>query len=117
MTTRSLTIIPCAALLLMAPLSASFAQTAIDQAAPLPPANTLVASPAVAPISPGQHNRPAHPRCRHHAAGGKGDKHGKGCKAGHHRKGLQIQSQLERIEQRQILIETMLRQLLSRSSM
>ena len=105
MTTRSLTTIGCAALLLIAPLSASVAQTAIDQAAPLPPAATLVAPPPVA--GPGQTNQPKHPRCRHHAAGGKGGK------AGHHRRGLQIQNQLERIEQRQILIETMLRQLLS----
>ena len=109
---RSLTTIPFAALLLMAPLSASFAQTAIDQTAPAAIA-PLTGPAGSGPAGPGPQGRSDHPRCRQHAGGHQG---GQGGRAGHHRRGLQIQAQLERIEQRQVQIETMLHQLLTRNN-
>ena len=108
MTHCSRIIIPFAALLLVAPLSASIAQTAEQTPTAAPTAATSAA------ILPGPQGKSSHPRCRHHGAGGKTGGHG-GGKAGHHGKRKLVLEQLERIEQRQILIETMLRQLLARS--
>ena len=120
MTHRSPLTTALMALLLSAPLSIASAQEQAADALPAiaSEAGATAASPAPA-TSPSGHHRFC-PKHKGQSHGQKTGHHGgKRCSGKHggkkHAKHQQVLDRLDRIEQRQILIETMLRQLLDRN--
>ena len=119
MTHRSPLTTALMALLLSAPLSIASAQEQAADALPtiVSEASATAESPALDAPTPGHHRF-----CPKHKGQGQGKKTGhhggKRCSSKHggkHAKHQQVLDRLDRIEQRQILIETMLRQLLDRN--